>query len=320
MKCLIRASLLTIAAAFFSACNRTAAPSNSGSPAGAIRVSGAWALYPMMVAWAEAYQKLYPAVRIDISAGGAGKGLADALAGLADLGMVSREIAPEETARGACAVAVAKDAVMCIISAANPHADALVRRGITKESCVGIWMTGTLKAWSNLVGGAAPEAINVYTRSDAAGAPETWAKYLGGTQENLKGTGVYGDPGLAEAVKQDRCGIGYANLNYAYDMTTGRPVNGVRVVPLDANGNGIADPAEDISTKAKAVAAIAAHAYPSPPARDLYLVTKQRFSGVTAAFVRWILTDGQAMTGTAGYISPTPGQLAAAVALVSAAR
>ena len=57
---------------------------------GTIRVSGAWALYPMMVRWGEEFRKIHPKVRVDISAGGAGKGIADALAGLVDIGMVSR--------------------------------------------------------------------------------------------------------------------------------------------------------------------------------------------------------------------------------------
>ena len=39
-----------------------------------ITVSGAFALYPMMVMWAEEYQTANPDVRIDVSAGGAGKG------------------------------------------------------------------------------------------------------------------------------------------------------------------------------------------------------------------------------------------------------
>lgn len=47
---------------------------------GTITISGAWALYPMMIRWSEEYQKLYPDIMFDISAGGAGKGMADALA------------------------------------------------------------------------------------------------------------------------------------------------------------------------------------------------------------------------------------------------
>jgi len=62
---------------------------------GTLTLSGAFALYPMAVRWAEEFRKINPDVRIDISAGGAGKGITDALNNMVDLGMVSREIYAE---------------------------------------------------------------------------------------------------------------------------------------------------------------------------------------------------------------------------------
>jgi len=143
----------------------------------------------------------------------------------------------------------------------------------------------------------------VYTRSDACGAAKTWAKYLGYKQEDLIGVAVYGDPGLAEAAKDDPLGIGYNNINYAYDMETKEPVAGMILIPLDLNGNGKVDEDENFyNTRDEVVEAIATGAYPSPPARDLHLVTKDEFTGVTKEFVRWILTDGQQYVSETGYI------------------
>ncbi len=44
-----------------------------------ISFSGAFALYPLAQKWAEEYSKTHPEIRFDIQAGGAGKGLTDAL-------------------------------------------------------------------------------------------------------------------------------------------------------------------------------------------------------------------------------------------------
>ncbi|RPJ03053.1 MAG: phosphate ABC transporter substrate-binding protein, partial [Chloroflexi bacterium] len=66
-----------------------------------ITISGAFALYPMVVQWADEYQKSHQNVQFDISAGGAGKGMSDVLAGAVDVAMVSREIRTEETDQGA---------------------------------------------------------------------------------------------------------------------------------------------------------------------------------------------------------------------------
>lgn len=146
--------------------------------------------------------------------------------------------------------------------------------------------------------------ISVYTRSDACGAAEMWAKYLGDyRQEDLKGTAVYGDPGLAEAVKKDSLGIGFNNLNYAYDMETGKPIAGLRVIPIDLNENSRIDEDENFyATRAELLQAIATGHYPSPPARELYLVTQTEFTGIAEEFVRWVLTGGQQYCSEAGYI------------------
>ncbi len=276
---------------------------------GTIRVSGAWALYPMMVTWAEEFQKLHPQLRLDVSAGGAGKGMADALAGLVDIGMVSREIRPEETEQGAIFVRVVKDAVFVTMNERNPEWHSLSERGIRRQTFVDLWIHGEALTWGSIAGTESTDLVNVYTRSDACGAAETWAKYLGGTQEDLVGIAVYGDPGLADAVKNDPLGVGYNNLNYAYDAGTGLPVPGLRVVPIDINENGQVDPEEDLSAKTQAMEAILSEVYPSPPARDLNLVTRDEFRGLARQFIAWILTDGQQYVEEAGYIRLTESQI-----------
>ena len=153
--------------------------------------------------------------------------------------------------------------------------------------------------------------IDVYTRSDACGAGEIWAKYLGNyTQNDLMGTGIYGDPGLDEAVKKNRLGIGYSNLNYAYDMATGEQISGLSVIPIDLNGNGQIDADEDFyGNKTLLTIAIATGRYPSPPARDENLVAKDEFKGIAKEFVRWILTDGQRYCSEVGYVPLTEEQV-----------
>jgi phosphate transport system substrate-binding protein len=286
-------------------CGPTDTSIKSGSDLqGKLTVSGAWALYPMMVRWSEEFQSIHPKVTFDISAGGAGKGMADALAGAVDIGMVSREIYAEEEGRGAFWVSVAIDAVFPTISADNPVWDDLNRIGISEETLVGIFITGEITTWGQVVG--RPEVtdpIHIYTRSDACGAAATWADYLGGSQEDLLGIGVYGDPGLLDAVIKDRLSIGYNNLNYAFDMATDQPVTGAIVAPIDLNGNGLVDREEFYETKVMATDAVTTGRYPSPPARRLNLVTKGKPTALVKSFITWVLNEGQMYLDEAGYIA-----------------
>ncbi len=291
-------------------CGREPVP---GELEGTITISGAWALYPLVVRWAEEFKRLHPAVRIDISAGGAGKGMADALGQVVDLGMVSREVYPAEIEKGAWWLAVAKDAVVPVMNRENPAADTIRRRGMTREEFIAVWIRGEKINWP-----APPDLVRVpelavYTRSDACGAAAVWAGYLGGVQEDLQGVGVYGDPGLAQAVRRDFGGIGFNNINYAYDLKTGSPVGGLMVIPIDLNGNGMVDPEEDFYAGLDGItSAIADGRYPSPPTRDLYLVSGgPPRSEPVRIFLDWALGEGQAYVEAAGYIALPPEKLRA---------
>jgi phosphate transport system substrate-binding protein len=212
-------------------------------------------------------------------------------------------------------VAVTKDAVFPTVNETNPVLVDLLARGVTQEIFKKIYITGEITTWGEVVG--RPEVmdpIHVYTRSDAAGAPDVWAKYLGKKQENLLGIGVFGDPGLAEAVVRDPLGIGYNNLNYAYDPASGKPVTGLAVIPLDVNANGVADDNELLESKSEAVEAVRSGAFPSPPARMLNLVTNGKPDDRTLAFLQWVITDGQKYLDEVGYVSLTQEQIAAAQA------
>ena len=85
-----------------------------------ISLSGAFALYPLAVKWTEEYQKIHPEIRFNVSGGGAGKGMADALAGTVDLGMFSREISQEEINQGVWWVGLTIDAVVPTINVQTP--------------------------------------------------------------------------------------------------------------------------------------------------------------------------------------------------------
>ena len=271
---------------------------------GEISISGAFALYPMTVKWADEFRKIHPDVRIDISAGGAGKGIADVLSNMVDIGMVSRAIYPEELSRNAFAIAVTKDAVVPVISASNPLLKELLQKGIKKDVASDIWISGKYKTWAQAFGINTTLSIHTYSRSDACGAAEMWAKYLGEKQEDLLGVGVYGDPGLAQAVKRDALGIGFNNIGYAYDAKTKKQIAGLRVLPIDLDGNGKIDANEDFYDSINdLIDAISKNVYPSPPARDLYFVTKGKpQKKEVIEFIRWILTDGQKFVHEAGYI------------------
>ena len=276
--------------------------------AGNVSISGAFALYPMAVQWAMEFHKIHPDVQVDISAGGAGKGITDALCNMVDLGMVSRSISPEEIAQGTWFIAVARDVVIPVVNASNPVIDSLQMRGLTREQMESVFINHSITNWDQCFHTPLNGRINVYTRSDACGAGEMWARYLGKLQDDIQGIGVYGDPGMADALKEDKNGIGYNNLIFAYDLHTREVFHGLAVVPVDLNGNRMIDDNENFYQNMDSLMLAVQHGlYPSPPGRELYFACKGKPSGkAVVAFLRWILTEGQQYLSEAGYIKLPP--------------
>jgi phosphate transport system substrate-binding protein len=274
-------------------------------PGDTITLSGAWAIYPTAAAWAERFQALHPGVKVNVSPGGSGKGAADAIAGVVDIGMVSREPAPAEIKTGIVPVHILHDAVFPVVSENNPTLAELLRKGVGNKVWTDIYITGNITSWDGVVGSTAGKPLHVYTRADSCGAAASWAYYLGKRQQqDLRGVGVYGEPGLLEAVKKDPIGLGYSNFSYVFTRA-GAVVNGVGIVPIDSNENGIADPDEVLNSRAAAIEAIKVGRYPAT--RRNYFFVKGRPRGLVREFMEFALSDeGTRIVEEVGTSLPLP--------------
>jgi len=305
-------SLLIAVVILFSGCGRQTNQTT-------ITISGAFALYPLMIMWAEEFRAENPDIRIDISAGGSGKGMTDVLANLSDIGMLSREIHTPEIERGATVFPVAQDAVVAIINVNNPLLNGILSRGITRESGEQIWITQTIQTWGDFLGTNSTIPMNVYTRADACGAAQVWASWFDKTQEDLGGISIFGDPGIVQAVQNDPNGIAFANLAFVYDFATGFPNRNIAVIPIDSDGNGRICAAENFyGTREQIVEAINAGLMPFPPARQLYLVTNGIPTNPNVIkFLRYIHTAGQHLNIPVGFVEISKETATAALELLN---
>ncbi|MBO7566397.1 MAG: extracellular solute-binding protein [Bacteroidales bacterium] len=273
---------------------------------GEVKISGAYALYPLATEWADEFQKLHPGVKVNVQAGGAGKGITDAMSQAVDFGMVSRSLFKSEIDKGAIGFPVAKDAVVATVNANNPMIKEILAHGISVDDAKKIWITGEAKVWGDILGNGDQTPIKAYTRSDACGAASTWAEWFGKKQEDLLGTKVHSDPGLVTAVQKDVNGVGINNIGYAYDAKSHKPVKDILVLPIDCNGDGkISSDEYFYDTKNDVTKAIADDKFPSPPARDLLLVSKGLpINEAAIEFLKYVLSkEGQQKNIDEGYIT-----------------
>ena len=63
---------------------------------GKLTVTGSSTIAPIVAEIAKRFEAKHPGVRVDVQTGGSSRGVQDVASGLADIGMASRELKPEE--------------------------------------------------------------------------------------------------------------------------------------------------------------------------------------------------------------------------------
>ncbi|MFA9413849.1 MULTISPECIES: substrate-binding domain-containing protein [unclassified Streptococcus] len=109
---------------------------------GTISIVGSTSVTPLMEQLAEAYQVLQPDVKIDITSNGSSAGVTAVHEGVADIGMVSRELKDKEKP-GLTADVIALDGIAVVINKDNPL------ESLTAQEVKEIY-TGKLLTWNEI--------------------------------------------------------------------------------------------------------------------------------------------------------------------------
>ena len=111
--------------------------------AGKIVVSGSSSVTPVMEKLKEAYLELNPAAEIEVQQSDSTTGINNAIDGVCDIGMASRELKDSETQKGVKATVIALDGIAVIVNNSNPINE------ITSEQVRKIY-TGEITDWSEI--------------------------------------------------------------------------------------------------------------------------------------------------------------------------
>jgi phosphate transport system substrate-binding protein len=306
----MRTSLLCLALALLTLTSCKPSKDKTGSEQtsnielkGTLKISGAFALGPLMNLWAEKFMVQNPNLKIEVTVNGSGAGIEDLIAGKSNMAMASVNLTPAQEDKGLWKVAVSREGVIPVINSKNPDVETLMKSGIKRSDLVKIFSGKSELNWGTVSNTKTKTSINAYTRSDRSGAAAVWADYLEMTEKDLIGKGMQGDTGIIAAVRKDPYAISFCNAHFAYDPGTFEQTAGIRVLPMDFNNNGSIDKKEDIyETVGKLHRAAYLGTYPSHLCRELSLVCNGKPTDPNVVeFIKWILADGQEIAVKAGY-------------------
>ena len=267
-------------------------PDESSSEAGAaqtIENKGSDTIVNLALAWAEAYAEVRPEVRISVTGGGSGTGIAAMINGTVDIANASRKMKPEEMkearANGIEPVEhiIAGDAIAVVVHPSNP-VDGL---SIAQLSAV---FTGQITNWRQVGGQDRP--IVLLSRESNSGTHVYFLERV--IREGIKKDDRLFSPdtllipsseGISNEIRHNPNAIGYDGLGYVTpDQKT--------LCIVDKPGDPCVPPSVETAQDGT-----------YPIARPLFMYTAGEPTGAIREYLDWILgPEGQQLVRELGFV------------------
>lgn len=273
MKLIIAAMVATVSMAMLVGCGeKSDGTTENGAKVATITISGSTSIGPMMEKEAAAYKKENENIDIEIQQIGSSAGIKNAISGVSEIGMASRELKNEEKAEVSETV-IAYDGIALITHPNNPTTN------LTMEQIKDIY-TGKITNWKEVGGNDTP--IVVVSRDESSGTRSAFQELVEFTSEELEKSATIadGNGSVKTTVATNKNAIGYVSFE-----TVDESVKALKV--------GDAEPtAENVLAKAY------------PLSRPFILVyTDSKITEEGKKFIDYILSDaGQTIVEEAGGI------------------
>jgi len=262
---------------------------NSPTSSAYIENKGSDTIVNLALAWAEKYQAEHTDVRISVTGGGSGTGLAALVNGTVDIANASRQIKAEEVdqakSNGIAPMehVIARDAIAVIVNPENPVNE------LTLQQISDIY-SGKISNWSEVGGEDRP--IVRLSRETNSGTHvyflETVLR-LGNSEDktlfSMDTLLLPSSEGIIAEVRQNPNAIGYDGLGYVPKdlkmIAIAKKEGGAYVLPSIAT----------VNDKSYAIA------------RDLYMYTNGEPTGIVKQYLDWILSDeAQQIVADLGFV------------------
>lgn len=220
-------------------------------------LTGSSTVAPLAAEIGKAFEKAHPDARVDVQTGGSSRGIADARSGLADIGMASRALKPEENDLTPHTIAL--DGIGLIVHRDNPV------KSLSHAQILGIY-TGRITNWRTV--GGKDARITVVNKAEGRSTLELFLHYFKLKNSDIKAHVVIGDnqQGI-KTVAGNRNAIGYVSIGTAeFEAGAGVPI---KLLPMD----GVAASVENVRNGS------------FPLSRPLNLVTRGAPAGLARQFI-----------------------------------
>ena len=234
---------------------------SNDSPAGGgqtITISGSTSVGPLAEKLAMKYEEIEN-VKIEVNQIGSSAGIANAMNGVSQIGMSSRDLKQEEKDSDIQEFIIAYDGIVVVVHPSNKVKD------LTMEQVKQIF-TGEIMNWKE-VGGKDMEIV-VVSREDGSGSRDAFQEIVGYKSGELIRNAIVasGNGNIKTTVAMNKHAIGFISFEYVNDSISTLNINGV-----EANAENVLNGTYSLS-------------------RPFLFVHKEDVPGAAQAFMEFILT------------------------------
>lgn len=296
---LLIACLLTIA--FSNSYGVTMIPEENNNPDDSLYIWTTPGLYNLTRTWADEYSILNPGIRITVKELGENGEEINAARGFS-FGIVSEDSYMLKKEESDWRMVVAREVIVPVINASNPFIAYINQHGVSPELLGQALGSHGNQVWGTLLGNEAGSSMNYYGIKDKDISSSVSA-FLAVERINANQKETGGPAEMIGRIGSDPLAFGFCRLTDIIDSKGQNLIEGIKIMPIDINGNGRVDYFENIYENLNSVTrGVWIGKYPRSLVSNLFAVSPSGPDNKNeTSFLRWVLTDGQVYLNSAGY-------------------
>lgn len=213
---------LTILMVILAACSGNDQTDSSSGSESLVTISGSTSVGPLAEKLAMKYEETVD-VKIEVNQIGSSAGITNAINGVSQIGMSSRDLKQEEIDSGIEQLVIAYDGIVVVTHPSNPV------QNLTMEQVKAIF-TGEVTNWKE-VGGKDMEIV-VVSREDGSGSRDAFQEIVGYESGQLIRNAIVasGNGNIKTTVAMNKHAIGFISFEYIDESVSAMNINGVEAL------------------------------------------------------------------------------------------
>lgn len=213
---------LTILMVILAACGGNDQTDSSSGSGSLVTISGSTSVGPLAEKLAMKYEETAD-VKIEVNQIGSSAGITNAINGVSQIGMSSRDLKQEEIDSGIEQLVIAYDGIVVVTHPSNPV------QNLTMEQVNAIF-TGEVTNWKE-VGGKDMEIV-VVSREDGSGSRDAFQEIVGYESGQLIRNAIVasGNGNIKTTVAMNKHAIGFISFEYIDESVSAMNINGVEAL------------------------------------------------------------------------------------------